>query len=172
MLWICDAGRNLPPVGGLVGGVDRFKALDRKYGFEKGDAALREVARRLREAVRPYDAVGRYGGDEFVIVLRGASLEDARNLAECLRQRLEGETIRISDSKVSLTASFGVATQRCPMPISMSCFAPQIRHCTELRTVVAIAWKWHRIEAQIQYSNTAGRLASVLHVHRRPLSAS
>ncbi|MBI4709890.1 MAG: diguanylate cyclase [Nitrospirae bacterium] len=84
--------------------MDHFKDINDKYGHLVGDAALREVSGRIKNAVRIYDVPGRYGGEEFLIVLPDTDLADAAALAERIRLRVKD----ISAEDVSITISLGV----------------------------------------------------------------
>ncbi len=64
------------PLGVMMADLDHFKQINDTYGHQTGDAVLREVARRLLASVRNYDYVGRYGGEEFLIVLAECSASD------------------------------------------------------------------------------------------------
>ncbi|HUD20576.1 MAG TPA: GGDEF domain-containing protein [Candidatus Saccharimonadales bacterium] len=90
--------------------IDHFKKVNDTYGHQAGDEALRVVARILKENIRGIDVVGRYGGEEIVIGLLGASKIDAERIAEDLRKKIATEIIEIEEKKFQLTASFGVAT--------------------------------------------------------------
>ncbi len=89
--------------------VDKFKSINDTYGHAAGDAVLKEVAQRLRQNVRGSDIVGRYGGEEIVIGLLGASLDDAKTIAENLRQKIEEKPFSHDGKEINVTASFGVA---------------------------------------------------------------
>jgi len=78
------AWRTGKPFGVLVGDMDHFKRINDTYGHAAGDAVLVETARRLRDNLRAVDLVARIGGEEFLIVLPGADLENARNAAKRL----------------------------------------------------------------------------------------
>ena len=67
---------------------DHFKEINDKYGHLTGDRVLRQAAESMQGAVRPYDAVGRYGGEEFLIVLPGCDRINAESHAERLRLAL------------------------------------------------------------------------------------
>jgi diguanylate cyclase (GGDEF)-like protein len=92
--------------------LDHFKSINDTYGHLVGDIVLREAARRMRQTVRPYDAVGRYGGEEFIVVLRGADLPGVYNQAERLRQHLERDPIQTTAGPIKVTASMGVVSSR------------------------------------------------------------
>ena len=91
--------------------IDNLKVVNARHGHSMGSHVLREVAARLLRTVRGTDAVMRYGGDEFCVVLPGLSLNDAIDVAERLREVIATEPFEVEPSgQVSLTASFGVAS--------------------------------------------------------------
>lgn len=90
--------------------VDHFKKVNDTRGHEAGDAALVHVGKLLGEKVRKVDMVGRYGGEEFVVVLPSTHLTGAREAAEKLRVALQGSPVVFGADSFSITASFGVAT--------------------------------------------------------------
>jgi diguanylate cyclase (GGDEF)-like protein/PAS domain S-box-containing protein len=96
----------------LLADLDHFKRINDKYGHPVGDEVLRETARRLLRAVRSYDLVGRYGGEEFLVILGGCPAADALPRAEQLRRTIEGEPVRTSSGAVPLTISIGVLPAR------------------------------------------------------------
>ena len=89
--------------------VDRFKPLNDYYGHAAGDAALREVAARLREHVRASDIVARYGGEEFLVVMSGAGAEETAVIAERLRAAIADRPIDLGQAKLPVTVSIGSA---------------------------------------------------------------
>jgi len=80
------ARREHKPVGVILGDIDHFKSVNDTLGHLFGDEALREVARRLREQLRVYDGVGRYGGEEFLLILPNCDLPNALLRANELRE--------------------------------------------------------------------------------------
>lgn len=92
----------------IIADIDHFKAVNDRFGHLAGDEVLKQVASMLKGAVRPYDIVGRYGGEEFLILLPDTDPEDARNFAE--RIRLGIKEIELSTG--ALTISLGVAAMR------------------------------------------------------------
>jgi two-component system cell cycle response regulator len=95
--------------GVLMIDVDRFKPLNDYYGHAAGDAALREVAARLREHVRASDVVARYGGEEFLVVMSGAGPEETSVIAERLRAAIGDRPIDLGQAKLPVTVSIGSA---------------------------------------------------------------
>jgi diguanylate cyclase (GGDEF)-like protein len=94
----------------LMVDVDHFKAINDTHGHVVGDDVLREVARRMRMSVRTYDAIGRYGGEEFLVVAPGCGVEAARELAERLRACVAHSEIAVVNTAVAVTVSLGVAS--------------------------------------------------------------
>lgn len=92
--------------------IDHFKKINDDYGHEVGDQVLKSVAQMARQKVRLSDLIGRYGGEEFVILLPRTSLEAAHQLADRLCQSIGTTPIPTSKGDVSITVSIGVATLR------------------------------------------------------------
>jgi diguanylate cyclase (GGDEF)-like protein len=113
-LHIARAERDEQPISVVLMDIDRFKKINDTYGHLAGDTVLKEVARRLVAAIRPYDGFGRYGGEEFVGILPGCELSGAIAVAERLRQIMREEPIETSEDSLSITMSFGVASARFP----------------------------------------------------------
>jgi diguanylate cyclase (GGDEF)-like protein len=89
--------------------LDHFKRINDERGHDAGDIVLERTARVLRRAVRTEDTVGRFGGEEFVIMCPGCSVEDARIVAERVRSNLATEQFSMGGEEWHVTASFGVA---------------------------------------------------------------
>lgn len=96
----------------LLADLDHFKEVNDRYGHPAGDEVLRETARRLLRAVRSYDLVGRYGGEEFLILLGGCPGSEAQTRADQLRRTIEAAPFRTSRGPVALTISIGVLPTR------------------------------------------------------------
>jgi two-component system cell cycle response regulator len=93
----------------MLADLDHFKQINDTHGHVAGDSVLREVARRMKGAVRPYDQIGRYGGEEFLVVLPGCDRPDAVNVAERLRGRVGDQPLIVEGTSVSVTISLGLA---------------------------------------------------------------
>ena len=97
-------------LGVLMIDIDHFKLVNDTYGHQAGDQALRETARRMQSAIRPYDTLGRYGGEEFLMVVPGCDDVCLAAHAERLRAVMETEPFSVGSDKVHLTASFGATS--------------------------------------------------------------
>ncbi|WP_126452523.1 GGDEF domain-containing protein [Sulfuriflexus mobilis] len=93
----------------IMADIDYFKKVNDTHGHMAGDEVLREVSLSLQAAVRGFDTVSRYGGEEFLIVLSQASPKVARQVAERIRQRVNETVIEFAGSKLSVTISQGIA---------------------------------------------------------------
>jgi diguanylate cyclase (GGDEF)-like protein len=96
------------PVGVVLGDLDHFKAVNDSAGHQVGDAVLRDVAARWREALRAYEMAYRLGGEEFLVLLPGATLQEADEVAERLRLAVGASPV----AGQAVTMSFGVASSQ------------------------------------------------------------
>jgi two-component system, cell cycle response regulator len=103
------AARDSAPLAVLMADLDNFKRVNDTYGHLVGDSVLRETARRLRGNVRTYDAIGRYGGEEFLVVLPGCDESGGLAHAERLRESIGGEPIQTSAGELAVTCSLGLS---------------------------------------------------------------
>jgi diguanylate cyclase (GGDEF)-like protein/PAS domain S-box-containing protein len=103
------------PVSVAMVDLDRFKHVNDTYGHLVGDEVLREIAVRLGSAVRVYDSVGRFGGEEFVVVLPGTDRESALIVAERIREEVGAEPVLTSAGPLTVTASLGVVTRHAEL---------------------------------------------------------
>ncbi|MBI2827613.1 MAG: diguanylate cyclase [Planctomycetia bacterium] len=106
---VCRSQRQGLSVGVILADLDHFKAINDTYGHLAGDAVLREVANVMRSTTRPYDAVGRHGGEEFLIVLPGCDQINAASHAERLRTAISQVSIETPEGPARVTVSMGVA---------------------------------------------------------------
>lgn len=100
--------RDRSTVGIILLDIDHFKKINDTHGHFAGDAVLRETALRLRSNMRTYDQVGRYGGEEFLIVLPSCEMDQAAMQAERIRGMLYDTPMIIDGAELRVTASFGV----------------------------------------------------------------
>ncbi|MEO1335919.1 MAG: diguanylate cyclase, partial [Myxococcota bacterium] len=108
------AQRRLRPLSVALLDLDRFKSINDTYGHQAGDRVLQEVASRIREVTRQYDSVGRYGGEEFMVVIAEASAVDARSAADRILRAVEATPVEFQGVKIPVTTSIGLATCRFP----------------------------------------------------------
>jgi diguanylate cyclase (GGDEF)-like protein len=112
---LARARRNAEPLGIMVIDVDQFKAVNDTHGHQVGDVVLQAVARRLAGAVRTYDWVGRYGGEEFLAIVAATDAAGIRGYAERLRACIADEPITSPANftgKIRVTVSIGAAAAR------------------------------------------------------------
>lgn len=109
-------------VGLVLMDLDHFKAVNDTHGHLAGDAVLREAAQRMRQTVRTYDHLGRYGGEEFLLVVPGCALEETRHLAERIRQKMAVSPFATSEGDIPVTMSLGVTCFEAPGPTDMDVF--------------------------------------------------
>jgi two-component system, cell cycle response regulator len=103
------ARRDRKPVGVILGDIDHFKKVNDTFGHLFGDEALREIGRRLRAHLRVYDGVGRYGGEEFLLILPDCDLAAAMHRANDLREFIASTPVTYSGAETPITMSMGVA---------------------------------------------------------------
>lgn len=96
------------PVGVVLADLDHFKAINDTHGHLAGDVVLREAASRMASSVRLYDSIGRYGGEEFLIVLPGCDTASTLNQAERIRACVASETVDTAEGRIPVTMSLGV----------------------------------------------------------------
>ena len=112
-LWLArsfsEAHRNASPLSVLFADLDHFKAINDTYGHACGDACLRHVSAVLRRELEPSDLLGRYGGEEFLLLLPGRDADAARRLGERVRAAVERAVLDWNGAQIRLTVSIGVA---------------------------------------------------------------
>jgi len=97
-------------LGCIMIDIDRFKSINDKYGHITGDEVLREIPDRIKNSIRIYDVLGRYGGEEFLVVLPDTNLDDAKSLAERIRENVKLDLPIETDTAylINVTISLGV----------------------------------------------------------------
>lgn len=104
------ARRFKDPLTMLIMDLDDLKQINDVYGHLVGDQALRTVAERSKQQLRDIDSLGRFGGDEFVVLLAGTDLKGGRVVAERIRQCINDAPVSIPGGSLRLTTSLGIAT--------------------------------------------------------------
>jgi diguanylate cyclase (GGDEF)-like protein len=104
---LARARRDATNVGIVLVDVDHFKKINDRLGHETGDSVLKEISRRLSESLREYDGVGRYGGEEFLLVIPGCDLATTVRRANQIRELISGQPIPTLLGATSVTVSMG-----------------------------------------------------------------
>jgi two-component system cell cycle response regulator len=100
--------RDATSVGIVLVDVDHFKKVNDKFGHEMGDNVLQEISKRLAATLREYDGVGRYGGEEFLLVLPGCDLDTTVRRADQIRRTISAKPICTAQGEMVVTVSMGV----------------------------------------------------------------
>jgi diguanylate cyclase (GGDEF)-like protein len=106
---LARARREHSPVGVILADIDRFKDVNDSFGHLFGDEALKEISGRLRSKLRVYNGIGRYGGEEFLLILPGCNRANTLKRADDLRQYVASKPIAFSGMEKVVTISMGVA---------------------------------------------------------------
>lgn len=106
--------RTKQQMGLLIVDIDHFKAVNDTYGHPAGDEVLKQLAVKMAAALRPYDAVGRLGGEEFLVLLPSCALTEAAVVAERLRLNVEAEKLVVGQLAIPVTVSIGISTIEGP----------------------------------------------------------
>jgi diguanylate cyclase (GGDEF)-like protein len=97
------------PLSCVMCDIDKFKSVNDTYGHQAGDAVLRQFAKILQGEAREIDRIGRYGGEEFLLLLPGTVLDAAVTFADRVRKAVEEHTFTFDGGTLKRTASFGVS---------------------------------------------------------------
>ncbi|MFH1118046.1 MAG: diguanylate cyclase, partial [Pseudomonadota bacterium] len=117
------SSRENTPLGVILADVDHFKRINDEHGHLAGDAVLQAVGRRVKTSMRSYDSVGRYGGEEFIVVVPGCDMARLQDVAARLREKFDGKPIRTAEGEFDITLSIGV-------------FLVQGSHATNVNSVI------------------------------------
>lgn len=101
--------RDNSPLSVIMSDLDLFKMVNDNYGHQVGDLVLQAVAARIESAVREKDVIGRYGGEEFIVVLTNKNLDQAAQIAERIRTQIADTPIKTHNMAIQMTISLGVA---------------------------------------------------------------
>ncbi len=102
------SGREEKPASVILADIDHFKRVNDTLGHAAGDEVLKQVAQRLKQTLRPYDLVGRYGGEEFILILPGCPIEVGARRADEIRKLVGKDPIVTPVGTASATVSMGV----------------------------------------------------------------
>lgn len=106
--------RHGSPMSLLMLDLDHFKRINDTWGHSAGDQVLQAIGKLLRDSCRVYDVPGRYGGEEFCILLPETRLGNTSVVAERIRARLESTELQYGDDRIVVTASIGIAGMEAP----------------------------------------------------------
>jgi diguanylate cyclase (GGDEF)-like protein len=112
------AVRSAEPFSVCLADLDHFKRINDTYGHLAGDEVLHAAGTRMCDALRGYDSLGRYGGEEFLVVLPGCTAQIAMPIAERLRRSIADQPIVSSPQAIHMTISIGVSEWRAGMEIT------------------------------------------------------
>jgi diguanylate cyclase (GGDEF)-like protein len=112
--------RDTNPFGIILIDIDHFKRVNDSYGHLVGDAVLKSVAQQIVGCVRPYDTVGRYGGEEFLVVVPLSGASGTMSIAERVRRRVESKPVSTDSGPIHVTISCGVAICSGETPIEVA----------------------------------------------------
>ena len=104
------AEREHKPLSVAMMDIDHFKKVNDTYGHSAGDKVLVKVVEQLKASIRPYDYTGRFGGEEFLIVIPGADILDASAICERILSRIENVVVEWQTNNINITVSLGVST--------------------------------------------------------------
>ena len=97
------------PLAAILLDLDRFKNINDTFGHAVGDQVLIAATRTIRDSLRQGEMIGRYGGDEFAILLPGSTLEHGSQIAERLLEKLANQLVPTKKGAIPITASMGIA---------------------------------------------------------------
>jgi len=106
---LARARRDSTTVGLILVDVDHFKKVNDQFGHQAGDLVLQEIARRFSLCVREYDGIGRYGGEEFLLILTGCDMATTARRADQIRVAISSEPIPWSQGRIPVSVSMGVS---------------------------------------------------------------
>jgi two-component system, cell cycle response regulator len=104
---LARARRDATPVGIVLVDVDHFKKVNDELGHETGDIVLKEITKRFSDSLREYDGIGRYGGEEFLLVIPGCDLATTLRRANQIRELISSQPIRTPLGATTVTVSMG-----------------------------------------------------------------
>jgi diguanylate cyclase (GGDEF)-like protein len=110
---VARSRREMTTLGVVMADLDHFKQVNDRYGHLAGDQVLQGAAQRMTRLLRRYDCLGRYGGEEFLILLPRCQAADAAGLAERLRRSVAAEPVATRTGLISFTMSLGVTASKC-----------------------------------------------------------
>jgi diguanylate cyclase (GGDEF)-like protein len=141
--------------------LDHFKHINDAYGHQTGDAVLREVARRMLASVRNYDYVGRYGGEEFLVVLTECSAPDLVVTAERMRALVSGKPVETDTGPIPVTVSIGLVAGHAGGPAHLE--GEELLHAADTALYSAKTNGRNRVERAPETRSDSQAQAEVAH---------
>ncbi|MBU2977543.1 sensor domain-containing diguanylate cyclase [Alteromonas sp. C1M14] len=114
------ACRKHGPTSVMMLDIDHFKNVNDTYGHQAGDAVIRVLARVIQKSIRETDVAGRYGGEEFSIILEDSTLDNARKVGERIRRLAEAMTVEHEGRQIPFTVSIGVSEYSADIASAMT----------------------------------------------------
>jgi diguanylate cyclase (GGDEF)-like protein len=109
--------RNRRPFSVVMGDIDDFKSVNDRYGHDCGDFVLVTMSKIMKSKLRKVDTVGRWGGEEFILLLPETPMSGGKTVAESIRKRIAGETFSYKEHQLSITITFGVCEYNSVMDV-------------------------------------------------------
>ncbi len=125
---VARAARELLPISLVLLDIDHFKCINDQYGHPVGDRALRLVTDTILQSIRPYDRAGRWGGEEFLLVFPGTTLQEACTIAERVRANIAAARLIVpglAATGIAIYVSMGVANSRAGNPVELELLISQ-----------------------------------------------
>jgi diguanylate cyclase (GGDEF)-like protein len=141
--------RSAIPLAILIIDVDHFKRVNDTYGHLVGDRVLQEVVDRIGSSIRSYDALGRFGGEEFLVVLPGTDARLASEIGDRLRNTVAAAAVPSTSGNVAITVSLGCVALGEPDTGTAPLTAEDLLHCADAALYRAKAAGRNRIETAI-----------------------
>ncbi len=126
---VAQSIRNDETISIILVDIDHFKDFNERYGYRAGDDILRAVARIISERIRRTDVACRFGGDEFFLLCRRATIASSLTVADELHEAITAQPLRIADQPIAVTLSMGIATLPGTEPIET---AEQFFKCADI----------------------------------------
>jgi diguanylate cyclase (GGDEF)-like protein len=120
--------------------LDHFTSVNDTHGHQAGDAILRHIVNRAKAEIRSIDLIGRYGGEEFTVVLPGSAIEVARGIAERIRHSVERTPLVVDGVTIRMTAASASRAFHPRSTTSRASLPPPTRHSSTRRRPAATAW--------------------------------